>query len=59
MATVQFVFNSIIVHAFTTALPRFSPLKSPMNASNILSKPSVTCSLYFILPWEPEKSSEV
>jgi hypothetical protein len=34
----------------TNCLPKFAPLRRPMNAPGALSSPSVTNSLYFTLP---------
>ena len=44
-----FIENQIL----TTAFPVLSPLKRPAKASNMLSKPSVTCSVYFSFPCMP------
>ena len=38
------------------AFPIFVPLNSPWNAVYIFSIPSVTVSLYFILPWKVSHS---
>ena len=41
----------LLLHTRTMALPVFSPLKRPINACAIFSKPFVTCSLYLNFPW--------